>query len=159
GRSTSEPMTDRKQSSGSQLHDLVSLYALGALDSEDQLRFEDHLRGGCESCETELRSFGDLNADLASLTAACPVARAAACPGPPSLASSRDSLGAEWSADLTLRRDRLAEHGRRHPIQTPFYGCSPQIQHVSRAYGTWRPLPQPPVIETLKKCSCSQENS
>ena len=68
-------MTDRKQFSGSQPHELVSLYALGVLDSEDALRFEEHLRGGCENCEAELRSFGDLTADLASLTASEPPAR------------------------------------------------------------------------------------
>jgi len=53
-------MTDRKQSSGTQPHDLVSLYVVGALDSEDELRFENHLRGGCENCEAELRSFGSV---------------------------------------------------------------------------------------------------
>jgi anti-sigma factor ChrR (cupin superfamily) len=39
------------------MHDLTSLYALGALDAGERIAFEEHLRDGCEDCAEELRSF------------------------------------------------------------------------------------------------------
>ena len=35
--------------------ELVSVYALGALDGDDLEAFEAHLAAGCEECEQELR--------------------------------------------------------------------------------------------------------
>ncbi len=48
----------------SQVHELAAAYALNALDGSEQLEFESHL-GTCDSCRTELDSFGDAAAALA----------------------------------------------------------------------------------------------
>ena len=56
-------MSDRKKISAPDLHELASLYALGALDAGDRIAFEEHLRQGCDACAQDLSSFTDV-ADL-----------------------------------------------------------------------------------------------
>ena len=58
-------MTDKKRTSNSDVHELVSLFALGVLDADEKLRFEGHLEE-CASCQTELRSLNEAVADLGS---------------------------------------------------------------------------------------------
>jgi quercetin dioxygenase-like cupin family protein len=41
----------------SSMHELVSSYALNALDPEEKAQFEEHLHQGCDACDTELRAF------------------------------------------------------------------------------------------------------
>ncbi len=67
-------MIDNKPSSKGAPHELVSLYALGALDSDDNRQFEEHLRQGCPACEMELRSFGRVAASLGGSVLAGPPA-------------------------------------------------------------------------------------
>jgi hypothetical protein len=57
-----------------ELHELAFLYALGALEGEDQRIFEEHLRRGCTACEAELRSLGEVTASLGSAVQAEPPA-------------------------------------------------------------------------------------
>ena len=46
--------------------ELASVYALGALEPEDRVGFEAHLRGGCRECETALRDYAEALATLAA---------------------------------------------------------------------------------------------
>ena len=50
-------MSSEKPPAGNEVHDLVSLYALSALDDLEKTLFEDHLQQGCGACESDLRSF------------------------------------------------------------------------------------------------------
>jgi len=50
-------MSSQKPQASNDVHDLVSLYALNALDDLEKTAFEDHLRQGCSACEGDLRSF------------------------------------------------------------------------------------------------------
>jgi anti-sigma factor ChrR (cupin superfamily) len=50
----------RKQVSSTDMHELASLYALGALDAGERIEFEEHLRQGCDACANEVRSFTDV---------------------------------------------------------------------------------------------------
>jgi anti-sigma-K factor RskA len=45
--------------------ELAAIYALGALEGEDRLRFEAHLASGCEACRDEILDSQDVLADLA----------------------------------------------------------------------------------------------
>jgi hypothetical protein len=45
------------QKPSNKVHDLVSLYALNALDDLEKSVFEVHLKQGCSACESDLRSF------------------------------------------------------------------------------------------------------
>jgi anti-sigma factor ChrR (cupin superfamily) len=64
-------MTDKKQFSDGDVHELVSLYALGALDEDDKVRFEEHL-DECTACEAELRSLTEVAASLGNSRTAAP---------------------------------------------------------------------------------------
>jgi len=44
---------------------LASVYAVGALDGEDRVRFESHLAAGCAACEASLRDTAETLAGLA----------------------------------------------------------------------------------------------
>jgi len=55
-----------------QIHELASSYALGALDAEERDRFEVHLRQGCGECEAVLRSLSPVTDVLAEMVAAEP---------------------------------------------------------------------------------------
>lgn len=44
-------------SAGSDMTEVVVLYALGALSQHEARAFEEHLSEGCETCKTELESF------------------------------------------------------------------------------------------------------
>src|SRR5215469_8563525 len=50
-------MSSEKPLAGNDVHHLVSLYALNALDDLEKTVFEDHLQQGCRACESDLRSF------------------------------------------------------------------------------------------------------
>lgn len=50
-------MSSQKPGAHSDVHELVSLYALNALDGSEKAAFEEHLRRGCGKCEADLRSF------------------------------------------------------------------------------------------------------
>jgi anti-sigma-K factor RskA len=45
--------------------DLAPVYAVGALDGEDRVRFESHLATGCATCEASLRDTAEVLAGLA----------------------------------------------------------------------------------------------
>jgi len=45
---------------------LVSAYALGALDRDDRVRFEGHLRAGCPDCERDLVQYTETLGNLAA---------------------------------------------------------------------------------------------
>jgi hypothetical protein len=53
-------MSDRRQVSITDIHELASLYPLGALDVDERIAFEDHLREGCDPCAEDVRFFGDI---------------------------------------------------------------------------------------------------
>jgi len=50
-------VTNRKQSTGDELHELAALHVLGTLEGWDSAAFEEHLRQGCDACASDLRSF------------------------------------------------------------------------------------------------------
>jgi hypothetical protein len=50
-------VSSQKPQASNEVHDLVSLYALNALDDLEKSVFEDHLKQGCSACESDLRSF------------------------------------------------------------------------------------------------------
>lgn len=66
-------MSDTRQTAS--LHELVSLYALGALDAGERVAFEEHLRQGCEACAKDLRAYADVATALGESTPAIPPAR------------------------------------------------------------------------------------
>lgn len=47
-----------------QAQEQAALYSVGAMPAEDAVRFEEHLRRGCDACERELRSFRAVAGDL-----------------------------------------------------------------------------------------------
>jgi hypothetical protein len=49
-------MNSAKREPGS-VHELASLYVLGALDDSEKKIFEKHLEQGCSACEVDLRKF------------------------------------------------------------------------------------------------------
>ena len=53
-------MSSQMMSNTGSVHELVSSYALNALDPSEKARFEEHLREGCVGCETELRAFNQV---------------------------------------------------------------------------------------------------
>ena len=54
-------MNHKHQVARTDLDELASLYALGALDAAEKIAFEEHLRQGCESCAKDVRSFTDVS--------------------------------------------------------------------------------------------------
>ena len=58
-------MNDKERSANGDLHELMTLFALGALDADEKLRFEEHL-DECASCQAELRSLNAVTTDLGS---------------------------------------------------------------------------------------------
>jgi len=54
-------VNDKKQVSSTDLHELASLYALGALDAGERIAFEEHLRQGCDDCANDVRSFAHVS--------------------------------------------------------------------------------------------------
>ena len=50
-------MNKRKQGSNDDLHELAVLHALGSLEGRDKVAFEEHLRQGCDTCASDVRSF------------------------------------------------------------------------------------------------------
>jgi hypothetical protein len=53
-------MNNGKRIPVAELHELASLYALGALDGHDKVAFEEHLRQGCDACAKDVRSFTEV---------------------------------------------------------------------------------------------------
>jgi quercetin dioxygenase-like cupin family protein len=66
-------VNNRKQAPGDELHELAALHALGSLEERDSAAFEEHLRQGCDTCASDVRSF-EMIASLIgeSLPAAAP---------------------------------------------------------------------------------------
>jgi quercetin dioxygenase-like cupin family protein len=64
-------MNDKKRSTNGDVHELVSAFALGALDADEKSRFEDHL-DECASCQAELRSLKEVTSSMVSSHAAEP---------------------------------------------------------------------------------------
>ena len=58
----------------SYIHELASLYAVGALDGAERAAFEKHLSEGCQSCEAETASFREVSGELAGTCLAEPPA-------------------------------------------------------------------------------------
>jgi len=56
----------------SYIHELASLYALGALDGAELTAFEKHLAEGCAECEAEVASFRATSGELAEMCVAAP---------------------------------------------------------------------------------------
>jgi anti-sigma factor ChrR (cupin superfamily) len=56
----------------SYVHELASLYALGALDGSERDAFEKHLADGCPSCEAEVASFREVAGDMAEVCLTVP---------------------------------------------------------------------------------------
>jgi anti-sigma-K factor RskA len=79
-----------------EIHDLTAAYALHALDSDDELEYEEHLRH-CERCRQELAELRDVTAALAL---------AAEGPAPPASLRGRiiDAALAERPNVVPLRR-------------------------------------------------------
>jgi quercetin dioxygenase-like cupin family protein len=53
-------MNDREHVADADLHELASLYALGALDGDQRVAFEEHLRQGCDACAKDVLAFADI---------------------------------------------------------------------------------------------------
>jgi len=93
------------------VHDLVSLYALDALEGPEKAAFEAHLRAGCQSCESELRSFSNVAAAVGESVPATPppqlrqrlLARAAGSPRLPGVLLQQSGLLISRSAELAWR--------------------------------------------------------
>ena len=58
----------------SYIHELASLYALGALDGAELAAFEKHLSEGCSTCVAEVASFRETAGELAEVCASPPPA-------------------------------------------------------------------------------------
>jgi anti-sigma factor ChrR (cupin superfamily) len=56
-------VNDKGQNSVAEIHELSSLYALGALENGERLAFEAHLEQGCKVCAEDVQAFGKI-ADL-----------------------------------------------------------------------------------------------
>lgn len=67
-------MREKPDLSCSDLNELASSYVLGALDPDLKEAFDEHLRAGCKTCETELRSYEKLAAELVESVAQEPPA-------------------------------------------------------------------------------------
>jgi anti-sigma factor ChrR (cupin superfamily) len=67
-------MNDRKRIPIAELHELASLYALGALDGHDKVAFEEHLRQGCDACAKDVNAFADVASLLGESVSAAPPA-------------------------------------------------------------------------------------
>jgi anti-sigma factor ChrR (cupin superfamily) len=68
-------MTKPSHTGNADLHELVSLYALGALDAREKEAFEEHLRQGCGACDKDLRSFTSVATAVGEAFPAAPPAR------------------------------------------------------------------------------------
>jgi anti-sigma factor ChrR (cupin superfamily) len=68
-------VSDEKQTATANLHQLASSYALDALDDDEKLLFEAHLRQGCDACEKDVRSFANVVGALGESVSAGPPAR------------------------------------------------------------------------------------
>jgi hypothetical protein len=53
-------VNQEEQTSSTDIHELASLYALGALNADEKITFEEHLRRGCDTCGRDVRSFAEI---------------------------------------------------------------------------------------------------
>jgi anti-sigma factor RsiW len=90
------------------IHQLTAGYALDALDPEERRLYEEHLLG-CEHCQEELASFGEVTAALAL---------AAAGPEPPAGLRDRIVAGAR-----TERQNVVPLQSRRRTFLVPAIGA------------------------------------
>ena len=137
----------------------AALYALGALDAEEARVFEEHIAEGCAACETELRDFECVVADLAlAAPAAEPPANVRTRllalaseeterPAPEEETAS--SLRAEPVADgpnLSAPQSRAARGflvvraGEGHWVETEDPGISYKLLFADRELGTYTTL-------------------
>jgi anti-sigma factor ChrR (cupin superfamily) len=65
-------VNDEGQYPAADLHELSSLYALGALEASERLAFEAHLAEGCKLCAEDVRSFEKVAGGIAESVAAAP---------------------------------------------------------------------------------------
>ena len=68
-------MTNRKQTSSDDLHELAVLHALGSLEGRDKVAFEEHLRRGCDACASDVRSFAEIGSLVGESVPAVPPQR------------------------------------------------------------------------------------
>lgn len=68
-------MNNRKRSPGDKLHELAAPYALGSLEKRDTAAFLEHLRHGCDICDSDLRSFEKVSGLIGESVPAVPPAR------------------------------------------------------------------------------------
>lgn len=104
-------MTNKKRACTSQLRELAASYALNALDIEDRLDFEAHLREGCPACAQELQSFEVVTGDLGTSVPADPppdlkarlLAKIHTAPQVPGLLLEQDGLLVSRSDEIPWR--------------------------------------------------------
>jgi quercetin dioxygenase-like cupin family protein len=68
-------VTNRKQTSSDDLHELAVLHALGSLEGRDKVAFEEHLRQGCDACASDVRSFAEIGSLIGESVPAVPPQR------------------------------------------------------------------------------------
>ena len=104
-------MNDKKNFSGNAVHELAPLYVLGGLDAHDKIRFEEHLRLGCEICSLELRSLEEVASALGRSVPADPpaglrdrlLARVSRTPRVPGRAYEENGLLIAHSEEISWR--------------------------------------------------------
>jgi len=115
-------MTGSRQLSDRELHELASLYVLGALESEEKRAFEEHLNG-CAACAAEVKSLTDVTTSLGDSVSAEPpadlrsrlLAKARSAPRVPGVLMEQSGL-------LISRSDEIAWQAMAPGIQfKPLY--------------------------------------
>jgi anti-sigma factor ChrR (cupin superfamily) len=66
-------MSNSKAPEDQEVHELVASYALGAIEGAEKTAFEEHLRN-CARCESELREFREVSAQIGASVPADPPA-------------------------------------------------------------------------------------
>ncbi len=125
-------MNDRKQIPSSDLHELASLYALGALDLGERIAFEEHLRQGCDVCAKDVGSFTDIANLIGESVPAMPsprlrerlLSRVSRSPRVPGILFEQSGL-------LIARSDELAWQ-----TMAPGIFSKPLYEDVARKYNT-----------------------
>jgi anti-sigma factor ChrR (cupin superfamily) len=124
-------VSDKKQTAAG-LHEMASLYALGALDANEKLAFEEHLRQGCESCAHDSLSFTAVVNAIGESVPAPPraelrqrvLARVTRTPHAPGVLLEQGGL-------LIARSDELSWRG-----MAPGIVYKPLYQDATRKYST-----------------------
>jgi anti-sigma factor RsiW len=104
-------VNDRKRVSVANLHELASLYVLGALDDDEREEFDQHLRQGCDRCAEDVRAFSDVANLIGESVSAAPPERlrkqllveVSESPGAPGILFRQDGLLIARSAELAWK--------------------------------------------------------